>query len=457
MPDLQPRYRFRGCIAPSAAAKRPVAAIRNATAGTGSGGDEPTSATIDIFDVIDSYGGWWGISAGEVAQALKQVGDVDMLYVRLNSPGGEAQEGVAIANLLRATKADVRVTVYGIAASAASAVAIAGDTVSMAPGSILMIHEAWNIALGDADKMRKEAAALDAVSDSYADLYALKAGGSREEWRAVMKGEKWYPATDAVEAKLADQVGIDAQLPPDLPAVEDAEGEQPVVVNVDVEINPDARAAARRFDLSMYRNTPAALAATQTPAEPPETQHTDTEEAVTMTETELKALRERLGLAEDADAAAVNAKLDELEEQATKPEPAPAAKVDTAAVVAALEADGKVVMSKAKADALEEQAKLGAQARAKQLLDERDEAIEAAMAAGKISRSQASRESWEREFARDPETAKADLASLPARFPVTGLQGRTGDDGSTGDAAFTDDEAAQLAALTGTTKEGLLA
>jgi ATP-dependent Clp protease protease subunit len=72
--------------------------------------------------------------------------------VRLNSPGGEATEGVAIANLLRAHKATVRATVYGLAASAASVIAVAADTVSMAPGSMLMIHEASDIAFGDATR-----------------------------------------------------------------------------------------------------------------------------------------------------------------------------------------------------------------------------------------------------------------------------------------------------------------
>jgi ATP-dependent protease ClpP protease subunit len=450
-----PRYRYRGSVEPSAAVKRPVAVTKNAAAsGAGKAG---SSATLDIFDVIDSYGGWWGVSALEVDAALKQIGDVDTLYVRLNSPGGEATEGVAIANLLRAHAATVRATVYGLAASAASAIAISADVVSMAPGSLMMVHEAAGIEFGSADDMRAEAEALDAINESYAGLYALKAGGTAAEWLAVMHKTSWYTADGAVTAKLADAKGIDPQMPAGLPVVED--GEPDVVVEIDVEISPAARAAARRFDLSMLPNAPAALAP-KTPAEPPETQDTHNEEAVTMTPDEIKALRERLGLAENADASAINAKLDELEEAATKPaeQAQPDDKpTDLAAAKAALEADGKVVVSQAKLDALTEQAQQGAQARAKQITDERNELIEAAMSAGKISRSDDTRKVWEGEFARNFDTAKADLDTLPARFPVGEMRGTTGHDGSAGDAAFTDDEAAALGALAGVSGKALQA
>lgn len=458
MPDRQ--YRFRGSVEPSAEVARPVA-LHAATSTTASGA-KTTSATVDIFDVIDSYGGWWGISAGDVDRALKQAGDVDVLYVRLNSPGGEAQEGVAIANLLRAHKANVRVTVYGMAASAASVIAIAGDSVSMAPGSMLMIHEAWDIAFGDIAEMNKTAAALEAVNDNYADLYALKAGGTREAWRAVMHEEKWYPAADAVAAKLADVVGLDPQLPAGLPPVEDdTEDADLVIVNVDVEFNPAARAAARRFDLSMYRHAPAALMRPQTPAAPADgsTKTQERSAAVAFTDEQLTTMRQTLGVADDADETAILAALGEaLAERADPPaaDPIPAGAVDTAAVVAALEADGKIVMSKAKADALTEQAQLGAEARAKQLGDERDELIEAAMSAGKINRSAESRASWEKEFTRDPAQAKADLESLPARFPVGDLKGHIGDPDVTSTQVFSDDEAAALGGLVGATKEALL-
>lgn len=177
-----------------------------------------------------------------------------------------------------------------------------------------------------------------------------------------------------------------------------------------------------------------------------------------MSDTLLDGLRKQLGLPDDADEATVlAANAEALTEAADPPEATPAA-ADAAAVIAALEADGKLVVSKARFDALETQAAEGAQARAKQIGDERDKLIQAAMDSGKISLSAETRTVWEKEFARNFETAKADLESLPARFPVTPTEGYAGDDGSVGQSAvFSDAEAGELAALTGTSKEGLLA
>lgn len=445
-----PRYRFRGNVEPSAEVARPAAAYRNAAAAGASADGAATSATLDIFDVIDSYGGWWGISAGDVDAALKQIGDVDTLYVRLNSPGGEATEGVAIANLLRAHKATVRVTVYGIAASAASYIAIAGDTVNMGPGSLMFVHDAWDIALGDAADLRKVADTLDTISDSIAGLYVLKAGGTTEQWRAAMHEDTWYSAEAAVTAKLADRVGIDPQLPAGLPPVEDedGEGEDATVIEIDVEISPAARAAARRFDLSMLPNAPAALAAPQTPAAPPVTPPTDPKEADAMSDTLNKGLRELYGLPEDADDAAILAKANETLEQATKPddEPAPAAAIP----------EGKVVISQNVLDELTAQAQAGAQARAKQLEEERDATIAKAFSDGKISAER--RDAWKASWDKDPDGTKADLESLPARFPVAKTPaGYAGGDNADSTEAFTDEEAGQLAALGGFSKEALQA
>ncbi|MCW2496339.1 head maturation protease, ClpP-related [Jatrophihabitans sp.] len=452
MPDQEPTpvYRYRGSVKPCAEVSRPVAVQKNAA----KDGESGTSATLDIFDVIDSCGGWWGISAQDVDRALKQLGDVDTLNVRINSPGGQATEGVAIANVLRSHPAAVHVTVMGIAASAASVIAAAGDVVTMAPGSMLMVHDASDFVYGRADEMRGAAQALDVISDSYAGLYALKAGGTADDWRAVMKAETWMTAEDAITSKIADKIGIDTA---DGPALPDDEEDDDLLVDVTVEITPAARAAAR-FDLSMFSHVPEPLApaarakAPKTPAEPVPSP-TNTKEADAMSDTIPAWLREGLGLAEDADDASVQTA---FLEKVTKPDPAPAAASDVKAITAALEADGKVVVSKARFDALEAQAADGAQARAKQIVDARDELIEAAMSAGKISRAEATRTVWEKEFARDFDSAKADLEALPARFPVTAAPGHLG--GAEGDSAkaFSEDEASALASLTGTSKEALL-
>jgi ATP-dependent protease ClpP protease subunit len=465
------RYRFRGSVEPSAEIKRPVAVHRHAATetGTSDAAGKSTSATIDIFDVIDSYGGWWGVSAAEVDAALKQIGNVDTLYVRVNSPGGEATEGVAIANVLRAYAATVHITNYGLAASAASLIAVSGDTLSMAPGSLLMIHEAWNVIAGSADDMRAEAGVLDKISDSYAAVYALK-GGTATDWRTLMHDETWFTPEDAVAIGLADKVGID----PAAGVVDDpAEDDLPIEVNVDIEITPATRAAAR-FDLSMFSNLPAAVrAAHKPPAEPPE-KHPTTEEAVTMTETELKALRERLGLAEDADeatvtAAAVAAALaDPPDDQDVTDEQAIAALAKTTGldadkVKAALAKagkddeptvpEGKVLISQTMFDELKAGAADGSAARKKQLEQERDEAIAEAFSQGKISADR--RDAWKTAWDKDPDGTKADLTSLEVRFPVGQPAGYAGSDGTDGEGTQYDKAAAEAEARWGISKEAL--
>jgi ATP-dependent protease ClpP protease subunit len=417
------------------------------------------TAQIRLYGPIDSWGAPFGVAASEVASALDSIGDADV-EMHVHSPGGDAFEGLAIMNLLRQHQGGVSIVVDGLAASAASIVAMGADTVTMVPGSQMMIHDASALAIGQADDMREAATMLDSISSNAADQYAAKSGKPSDEMRAAMKATTWFKAQEAVDAGLADAVLA--------PETEQAKAAQ-------------AAAASLRFDLSMYRNAPVLDSRcqcgangtdvsddprmehkdecpmrTQTPAEPPETP-TETEEADTMSDTLIQGLRERFGLPEDADDTAVLAKADELLDQATKPtETKPAdGKVDLKAAAAALEADGKLVVSKARFDALAEQAAEGAKARATQIERDRDELIGAAMDAGKISRSDATREVWAKEFARDFDAAKADLESLPARFPVGAPQGHQ-DDGSTAKAAvFTDDEAEALAALSGTTKEAL--
>lgn len=167
--------------------------LRNATS--------PDEAELLLYDEI---GGWWGSTAEDVIAELQGVTSPN-LRVRINSPGGSVFEGIAIANALRAHAANVTVQVDSLAASIASVIAMAGDTVVMAPNSMLMIHDASGMCMGDAGDMEQMAAVLDAISDNIAGAYAAKAGGTVEDWRAAMKAESWYKAGDAVDAGLADE------------------------------------------------------------------------------------------------------------------------------------------------------------------------------------------------------------------------------------------------------------
>ena len=142
--------------------------------------------------------------AGDVISELAQV-TAPNLRVRVNSPGGSVFEGLAIANALRSHPANVIVQVDGLAASIASVIAMAGDRLVMMPNSMLMIHEASGLCIGDATDMQQMADVLSKISDNIAGAYAAKAGGTADEWRTTMRAETWYLPEDAVAAGLADE------------------------------------------------------------------------------------------------------------------------------------------------------------------------------------------------------------------------------------------------------------
>ncbi len=161
---------------------------------------------ICIYDVIDSWGGEWGVSAGEVAEALTTLGKVPSISVRLNTPGGDYFEGVNIAHQLARYPGVVTVYVDGLAASAGSVIAMGGDRIVMAQGSQMMIHEASSMAWGTASEMRRTADMLDQTNSDIAAMYAQRTGGDVATWRAAVAAETWYTAAQAVAAGLADEV-----------------------------------------------------------------------------------------------------------------------------------------------------------------------------------------------------------------------------------------------------------
>ena len=168
------------------------------TNATGTDSDE---AEILLYDEI---GGWWGCTADEFIAELRGV-TAPNVRVRINSPGGSVFEGIAIANALRSHPANVVIQVDSLAASIASVIAMAGDRVEMAPNSMLMIHDASGLCIGNASDMEEMGQLLDLISDNIADAYVAKAGGTRDQWREAMRAESWYLPGDAVEAGLADE------------------------------------------------------------------------------------------------------------------------------------------------------------------------------------------------------------------------------------------------------------
>ena len=161
-------------------------------------------ATINIYDEI----GFWGVTAQDFADEVTKLSS-RVLNVHINSPGGEVFDGLAIMNTLRQHAAEVRVFVDGLAASAASFIAVgaaAPGHLSIARNAEMMIHDAMGWAVGNAAEMRELAARLDKVSDNIADVYAQRAGGDVATWRAAMLAETWYTGAEAVAAGLADKV-----------------------------------------------------------------------------------------------------------------------------------------------------------------------------------------------------------------------------------------------------------
>lgn len=158
-------------------------------------------AEVWIYDEI----GYFGVTANDFVRELSQVAE-DKIVVHLNTPGGDAFDGIAIYGALKSHKAHVEMRIDSLAASAGSFIAQAGDERVMARNATMMIHDAHGLAIGNAETMTKHAEVLDRVSDNVADIYAQVAGGTAEQWRAAMKAETWYTADEAVAAGLADRV-----------------------------------------------------------------------------------------------------------------------------------------------------------------------------------------------------------------------------------------------------------
>lgn len=167
--------------------------------------------TLDLYDYIGAvdYDGS-GITEGNVSEALKN-SDADSVTLNINSPGGDAFQGVAIHNVLAQSSKQVHVNVVGLAASAASIVAMAGDTITMHSGSMLMIHPAQAMGMGSADDMRKLADTLDTVTGSIADIYVAKTGLAKTKVLDLMQAETWMDATDAVKQGFATTTASDKQ------------------------------------------------------------------------------------------------------------------------------------------------------------------------------------------------------------------------------------------------------
>jgi ATP-dependent protease ClpP protease subunit len=162
-------------------------------------------AVLQIFDQIgeDWFGGS-GISAKAFSDALQSVGP-GPLVVEINSPGGNVWDGLAIYNMLRGRQSPVTTRVVGIAASIASIIALAGDTIEMADASLFMIHDPSGMVAGTSEDMRKMANALDQHAEILAGIYVKRTGKTSAQIRAAMSAETWFTAQEAIQFGLADK------------------------------------------------------------------------------------------------------------------------------------------------------------------------------------------------------------------------------------------------------------
>lgn len=189
---------------------------------------------------------WWdgsGVTAATVAAAIKAAGPFDAITVRINSPGGSCFDGVAIFNLLRAQGKPITVFVDGYAASAASVIAMAGDTINIGIGAMLMIHNAMWGCYGDAQVLRKAADDIENVSVTVAEIYVTRTKNDAAVVKELMDAETWMNGSVAVEKGFAT-----------------------AVVNQSDEEIADAKALGKIFNLKPFKNAPAEFRKKETPS-----------------------------------------------------------------------------------------------------------------------------------------------------------------------------------------------
>jgi ATP-dependent protease ClpP protease subunit len=210
-------------------------------------GDEPAGAELLIFDVIGDWEELGELGAKAFAKDLSALPkSIKRLDIHINSPGGSVSEAMAIYSRLADHRSDKNVYIDGLAASAATLVAMVGHKIFVRSNATMMIHLPIALAIGNADEMRKTISALDSVTESMLNLYAKRTGGDRDAIRALMAGETWMTAQVAVDKGFADEV-------------------RGVVKAAAVVRGKHVMFNGLTFDLSRFNNVPAFNATTEEP------------------------------------------------------------------------------------------------------------------------------------------------------------------------------------------------
>jgi ATP-dependent Clp endopeptidase proteolytic subunit ClpP len=165
------------------------------------------TAEISIYDEI----GFWGVTAKDFITDLKKI-DASEITLFINSPGGSVFDGLAIYNAIRQHPANVTVKVMGVAASAASFIAMAGDKIVMPENTFMMVHNPMGGVFGNADEMREWADTLDKIAASLIAIYVARTGKTEDEVKALLNAETWMTAKEAVDLGFADTVEAEMKI-----------------------------------------------------------------------------------------------------------------------------------------------------------------------------------------------------------------------------------------------------
>lgn len=222
---------------------------------------EAGSAQIELYDEI----GMWGVSAKDFAAQLKSIsGD---LVLKINSPGGNVFDGIAMFNELLSFSGKVRVEVVGLAASAASVVAMAGDEIAVAENAFLMIHNAWTLAIGNRHDMIEASTVLGKIDGAIARTYANQSGLGIRTVSQLMDDETWMAGPEAKEKGFATEVltladgeakarfdlSVYAKVPDPLRWAPDAGAEPETIRDVERELMRDAGPRSRSQARALMR------------------------------------------------------------------------------------------------------------------------------------------------------------------------------------------------------------
>ncbi|EEG10293.1 head maturation protease, ClpP-related [Pseudogulbenkiania ferrooxidans] len=165
-------------------------------------------ATVYLYDAI---GGWWGITAADFVKDLAAI-TAPTIRLHINSPGGDVFDARAMATAIRNHPSKVVAQIDGLAASAATYVALSADEVEIADGGFFMIHRAWTLAMGNAGELRDTANLLDKIDASISADYQRKTGESAEQIDAWMGAETWFTAQEALDHGFVDRIGASANV-----------------------------------------------------------------------------------------------------------------------------------------------------------------------------------------------------------------------------------------------------